>query len=233
MTSLLTQEFWKLSLINTHEAFRNYSNGHHRKALREINNCIFTVGFECHPVNMGRSNEEENKILNSSSLMSCSHCVNWMRQMSSIKRIFHNLIKGSIRKYDYTRVLNKIAQQILILACLLSTCLIFATLITLWDVTVLWKHWFNALMLKRKQTIQKGKKSISNFGEGDSECNRKCNHVVILYLLTPRCILPWIFFFNLIIAFQKTHIIARKYRGRQQDNQMAFAGKNSEETIRL
>lgn len=144
--------------------------------------------------------------------MSCIHCVNWIRQMSSVKRNSCNLIKRSIWIYSYTRVLKKTAQQIVILECLPSMCLSFTILIILQATTIPCKHCLKCSYVQRKSihSIQKGKnpallrKGIVNETEN-------------AIMLSCRTFSHFWVFFNLIITFQKTHIAIRKDRGRQWD----------------
>lgn len=152
--------------------------------------------------------------------MSCIHCVNWMRQMSSVKRNSHNLIKGSIRKYSYTRVLNKTAQQILILACLPSMWLIFAVLIILQDVTVHWKHWVNAHVTRKPNHSRWKKRTSAIWGKGIE--NETENVIMLLccnfsYTTLYTCS-------NILLQFEhrsseNMYHNKKIYRSRQWDNQ--------------
>lgn len=63
---------------------------------------------------------------------------------------------------------------------------------------------------KQTKPFKKEKRSSTILGKGITNQTENAVMLSILYLVTPHCVPSWVFFFNLIIAFQKTRIIERK-----------------------
>lgn len=157
--------------------------------------------------------------------MSCIHCVNWMRQMSSVKRNSCNLIKRSIWIYSYTRVLKKPAQQILILARLPSMCLSSTILIILQATTIPCKPCLKCSHVLRKLIHSKRKKknpAILRKGIVSEAENT---------ILLPCCTFSsfWVFFRFDNCLSENTYYIKERYRDRQWDIRMVCVWKHNEQ----
>lgn len=144
--------------------------------------------------------------------MSCIHCVNWMRQMSSVTRNSCNLIKRSIW-YTVTQEFWKNSR-----ANLNSGMLTFHVF-EFYHPSNTASH--NNLLqtpsqmlscLKENNPFHSKRKKPTNFEEGDSEWNRKGNYAVMFYHL------KFLGFFQVDHHLsENTYCNKKRHRGRQWD----------------